>query len=120
MRPLAAKVIDQDVNSEENWKKVSFMHWPAVFSLYNKSIVGTYITFLPSVKLSLIITAEQASHLKSQSQMFDDPNYEYSSVEDVEDFDLVSPSNSSFLHFIYTKGKLSSLLYVYTSSTLVI
>ncbi|XP_053374079.1 sterol regulatory element-binding protein cleavage-activating protein-like [Mercenaria mercenaria] len=60
---------DEDLGSVkhtdlETWRKLSHVHWVTMFSYYNISIVGKYISILPSIHLSVIIPPEEAIRLR--------------------------------------------------------
>lgn len=51
-------------SAADNWERLSFLHWPAVFAFYNVSLAGTYVTFLPSIKISLLVSPDEAVTLR--------------------------------------------------------
>ncbi|XP_060568692.1 sterol regulatory element-binding protein cleavage-activating protein-like [Ruditapes philippinarum] len=60
---------DEDLGSVKHtdlelWRKLSHVHWVTMFNYYNISIVGKYISILPSIHLSIIIPPEEAIRLR--------------------------------------------------------
>ncbi|KAJ8314345.1 hypothetical protein KUTeg_008906 [Tegillarca granosa] len=51
----------------ELWKELSYKHWPTLFGYYNISLVGRYISILPSVHLSMLISPETAIEMRHPS-----------------------------------------------------
>ena len=50
-----------DVASRQyNTHKLSYRHWPTLFGYYNVSLVGKYISILPPIALSVLISPEEA------------------------------------------------------------
>ncbi|GAB1599283.1 sterol regulatory element-binding protein cleavage-activating protein-like [Argonauta hians] len=49
-----------DHNDLEMWRKLSYKHFPTLFGYYNISIYGRFISILPTIHLSAIITPEEA------------------------------------------------------------
>jgi len=47
-----------------SWKRLPHTHWPMLFSLYNISLYGGYLSFLPTMHLSAVISPETAKHLR--------------------------------------------------------
>ncbi|XP_052246747.1 sterol regulatory element-binding protein cleavage-activating protein-like [Dreissena polymorpha] len=48
----------------ETWRALSHTHWTTMFSYYNISIIGKYISILPSLHLSAVISPEEAIQLR--------------------------------------------------------
>ena len=48
----------------EYWSRLPTTHWPMLFSLYNLSLQGQYVTLLPPVHLSIVIGTESAKLLR--------------------------------------------------------
>jgi hypothetical protein len=46
------------------WLRLPHTHWPMLFSLYNITLQGHYITLLPPIHLSMVIGAESAKMLR--------------------------------------------------------
>ncbi|XP_052826909.1 sterol regulatory element-binding protein cleavage-activating protein [Octopus bimaculoides] len=56
---------DDDAGSVEHkdlemWRKLSYKHFPTLFGYYNISIYGRFVSILPTIHLSAIITPEEA------------------------------------------------------------
>ncbi|NXB06031.1 SCAP protein, partial [Cnemophilus loriae] len=53
---------------EEIWRKLSFRHWPALFSYYNitlaKRQVGWYISILPAIPVTLYLNPQEALEMR--------------------------------------------------------
>ncbi|GAV02738.1 hypothetical protein RvY_13265 [Ramazzottius varieornatus] len=48
---------------EHNTHKLSYRHWPTLFGYYNVSLVGKYISVLPPIPLSVVVSpAEAVAH----------------------------------------------------------
>ena len=46
------------------WKRLPHTHWPMLFGLYNISLYGNFISILPPIHLSMIITPDSAKQLR--------------------------------------------------------
>ncbi|XP_073533186.1 sterol regulatory element-binding protein cleavage-activating protein [Phyllobates terribilis] len=44
---------------EETWRKLSFRHWPTLFSYYNLTLAKRYISILPMIPITLYLTPEE-------------------------------------------------------------
>lgn len=55
-------------NRYEPWDRLSPYHWSTILSLYNISTNGRYISILPSIRLSHVITAENALLLRNPNE----------------------------------------------------
>ncbi|XP_066547581.1 sterol regulatory element-binding protein cleavage-activating protein [Amia ocellicauda] len=45
---------------EETWRRLSFRHWPSLFSYYNITLAKRYISILPVIPVSLYLSAQEA------------------------------------------------------------
>ena len=54
-----------------SWSKLPSTHWPMLFSLYNITLHGRYITLLPPIHLSMIIGPESAKMLRHPKEVID-------------------------------------------------
>ena len=54
-----------------SWSKLPSTHWPMLFSLYNITLHGRYITLLPPVHLSMIIGPESAKMLRHPKEVIE-------------------------------------------------
>ncbi|MBN3284069.1 SCAP protein, partial [Polyodon spathula] len=45
---------------EETWRRLSFRHWPSLFSYYNITLAKRYISILPVIPVSFYLSAEEA------------------------------------------------------------
>ncbi|XP_070211949.1 sterol regulatory element-binding protein cleavage-activating protein-like isoform X2 [Littorina saxatilis] len=52
----------------ETWRGLSHKHWPRLFAFYNISLLGRYISILPSIHLSMNVDAETAVKLRHPSE----------------------------------------------------
>jgi hypothetical protein len=50
------------------WRRLSHYHWPAILSLYNISLSGHYISILPPIRLSHIVSSEHAHALRNPNE----------------------------------------------------
>lgn len=48
------------VEDEEVWRKLSFRHWPSLFSYYNITLAKKYISILPMVPITLYLNPQEA------------------------------------------------------------
>lgn len=46
------------------WQKQYYDHWPTLFGFYNISLLGRYVTILPTVRLSNVISPDEAIRLR--------------------------------------------------------
>ena len=60
----------------ETWPKLPITHWPMLFSLYNLSLQGRYVTFLPPIHLSIVIGSERAKALRHPKEAAEAKNTE--------------------------------------------
>lgn len=49
---------------EETWRKLSFRHWPTLFSYYNVTLAKRYISILPMIPITLYLTPEEVSEAR--------------------------------------------------------
>ncbi|XP_051466953.1 sterol regulatory element-binding protein cleavage-activating protein [Apus apus] len=45
---------------EEIWRKLSFRHWPSLFSYYNITLAKRYISILPAIPVTLYLNPQEA------------------------------------------------------------
>ncbi|XP_058868959.1 sterol regulatory element-binding protein cleavage-activating protein-like [Acipenser ruthenus] len=45
---------------EETWRRLSFRHWPSLFSYYNITLAKRYISILPVIPVSFYLSAQEA------------------------------------------------------------
>lgn len=48
----------------ETWRKLSHVHWVTMFGYYNISLIGKFVSILPSIHLSIVIPPEEAIRLR--------------------------------------------------------
>ncbi|XP_067945903.1 sterol regulatory element-binding protein cleavage-activating protein-like [Watersipora subatra] len=109
MVPAVRRVLHQDGATMENWRSLPSSHWPSIFSLYNKSLVGRYVSFMPPIKLSLILSAEGLGRGE-----YDDPEEEGREEKErrrgsVDGADNIN-NNGSFLAWLEGKVHLLNSL----------
>ncbi|KAE8595342.1 hypothetical protein XENTR_v10015701 [Xenopus tropicalis] len=46
---------------EETWRKLSFRHWPTLFSYYNITLAKKYISILPMIPVTIYLTPQEVS-----------------------------------------------------------
>ena len=51
-------------NDGNQWTRLPHTHWPLLFGLYNVSLYKSYITVLPPIELSMLISPETAKELR--------------------------------------------------------
>ncbi|XP_074841339.1 sterol regulatory element-binding protein cleavage-activating protein [Carettochelys insculpta] len=49
---------------EEIWRKLSFRHWPALFSYYNITLAKRYISILPAIPVTLFLKPQEALEVR--------------------------------------------------------
>ncbi|OQV18690.1 Sterol regulatory element-binding protein cleavage-activating protein [Hypsibius exemplaris] len=90
-----------DADRLEHVQKLPYRHWPTLFGYYNISLAGKYISILPPISLTSVISPEQAvasrhplDHKKTrwQSQDFVERQREYlqTKIEEQEKWVIVS------------------------------
>ncbi|XP_001367010.1 sterol regulatory element-binding protein cleavage-activating protein isoform X2 [Monodelphis domestica] len=47
---------------EELWRKLSFRHWPSLFSYYNITLAKRYISLLPVIPVTLYLNPQEVQH----------------------------------------------------------
>ncbi|CAG2057192.1 unnamed protein product [Timema podura] len=52
----------------DSWHNLSPYHWPSILSLYNVSLAGQYISILPCMRISHVVTPDQARHLRNPEE----------------------------------------------------
>ncbi|XP_074658756.1 sterol regulatory element-binding protein cleavage-activating protein-like [Tubulanus polymorphus] len=55
-------------DSLQSWKKLSYAHWPTLFSFYNISLLSRYISILPTMHLSAVIDPSEAISLRHPAE----------------------------------------------------
>lgn len=53
----------------DSWSKLPSTHWPMLFSLYNLTLHGSYITLLPPIHLSMVIETDSAKMLRHPKEV---------------------------------------------------
>ena len=54
-KPSKNTILQKLLPTQESWSKLPSTHWPLLFSLYNITLHGRYLTLLPPIHLSMII-----------------------------------------------------------------
>uniref|UniRef100_A0A8C2TFD6 Sterol regulatory element-binding protein cleavage-activating protein n=1 Tax=Coturnix japonica TaxID=93934 RepID=A0A8C2TFD6_COTJA len=52
------------VEDEEIWRKLSFRHWPSLFSYYNITLAKRYISILPAIPVTLYLNPQEALEVR--------------------------------------------------------
>lgn len=52
----------------EMWRQLSYKHWPTVFGFYNMSLRGRFVTIVPSIHLSSVISPEEALKIRHPNE----------------------------------------------------
>ncbi|XP_026284817.1 sterol regulatory element-binding protein cleavage-activating protein isoform X1 [Frankliniella occidentalis] len=55
-------------NRYDPWDRLSPYHWPTILSLYNVSVSGRYLSVLPAIRLSYVISPEVAVDLRNPNE----------------------------------------------------
>ena len=55
-------------NRYDPWDRLSPYHWAAILSLYNISASGHYVSILPAIRLSHVISPQDALHLRNPNE----------------------------------------------------
>uniref|UniRef100_A0A8C4QPI0 SREBF chaperone n=1 Tax=Eptatretus burgeri TaxID=7764 RepID=A0A8C4QPI0_EPTBU len=63
------KEILWDKNDDAIWRRLSFRHWPTLFSYYNISLASKYISILPSIPLLVTLSADFARSLQHPNEV---------------------------------------------------
>ncbi|XP_033855822.1 sterol regulatory element-binding protein cleavage-activating protein-like [Acipenser ruthenus] len=60
---------------EETWRRLSFRHWPSLFSYYNITLAKRYISILPVIPVSFYLSAQEAVEARhpQDAQRFHSP-----------------------------------------------
>ncbi|XP_069051082.1 sterol regulatory element-binding protein cleavage-activating protein isoform X2 [Lepisosteus oculatus] len=59
-QPSSDPQITWGPEDEETWRRLSFRHWPSLFSYYNITLAKRYISILPVIPVSLYLSAHDA------------------------------------------------------------
>ncbi|XP_075684009.1 sterol regulatory element-binding protein cleavage-activating protein [Rhinoderma darwinii] len=60
----AHTVVTWGPDDEETWRKLSFRHWPTLFSYYNLTLAKRYISILPMIPITLYLSPEEVSEAR--------------------------------------------------------
>ncbi|XP_008322393.1 sterol regulatory element-binding protein cleavage-activating protein isoform X2 [Cynoglossus semilaevis] len=58
--PAAVPQITWAAEDEEGWRRLSFRHWPSLFSYYNITLAKRYISILPVIPVTVHLTPQEA------------------------------------------------------------
>lgn len=58
--PPAVPQITWGEEDEEGWRRLSFRHWPSLFSYYNVTLAKRYISILPVIPITVHLTPQEA------------------------------------------------------------
>ncbi|XP_053569674.1 sterol regulatory element-binding protein cleavage-activating protein isoform X2 [Bombina bombina] len=53
---------------EETWRKLSYRHWPTLFSYYNITLAKKYISILPMIPITIYLTPQEVSEERHPSE----------------------------------------------------
>ncbi|XP_061633905.1 sterol regulatory element-binding protein cleavage-activating protein isoform X6 [Phyllopteryx taeniolatus] len=56
----AAPQITWSAEDEEGWRRLSFRHWPSLFSYYNITLAKRYISILPVIPVAIHLSPQEA------------------------------------------------------------
>ncbi|CAL4090197.1 unnamed protein product, partial [Meganyctiphanes norvegica] len=104
------------------WRKLPHTHWTTLFSYYNISVTGTYLSILPPILLSLPVSPDEANNvqnandpnnLKWSADAFQVDELESSDIEWLEDSVAFVPSsrNELFITAVFLIPALFTLIY---------
>ncbi|KAM4688629.1 sterol regulatory element-binding protein cleavage-activating protein isoform 1-T2 [Discoglossus pictus] len=54
---------------QETWRKLSFRHWPTLFSYYNITLAKKYISILPMIPITIYLTPEEVSEARHPQEV---------------------------------------------------
>lgn len=54
------------------WMELSKQHWSSILRIYNVSLAGKYVAILPSIRISHVVTPEQAVILRNSEERYND------------------------------------------------
>uniref|UniRef100_A0A665THY3 Sterol regulatory element-binding protein cleavage-activating protein n=1 Tax=Echeneis naucrates TaxID=173247 RepID=A0A665THY3_ECHNA len=58
--PPAVPQITWGAEDEEGWRRLSFRHWPSLFSYYNITLAKRYISILPVIPVTVHLSPQEA------------------------------------------------------------
>ncbi|XP_019719304.1 sterol regulatory element-binding protein cleavage-activating protein isoform X3 [Hippocampus comes] len=58
--PPAVPQITWGAEDEEGWRRLSFRHWPSLFSYYNITLAKRYISILPVIPVAIHLSPQEA------------------------------------------------------------
>uniref|UniRef100_A0A8P4GBW1 Sterol regulatory element-binding protein cleavage-activating protein n=1 Tax=Dicentrarchus labrax TaxID=13489 RepID=A0A8P4GBW1_DICLA len=58
--PPAVPQITWGAEDEEGWRRLSFRHWPSLFSYYNITLAKRYISILPVIPVTVHVSPQEA------------------------------------------------------------
>uniref|UniRef100_A0A8D3CCZ5 Sterol regulatory element-binding protein cleavage-activating protein n=1 Tax=Scophthalmus maximus TaxID=52904 RepID=A0A8D3CCZ5_SCOMX len=58
--PSAVPQITWGAEDEEGWRRLSFRHWPSLFSYYNVTLAKRYISILPIIPITVHLSPHEA------------------------------------------------------------
>ncbi|KTG45605.1 hypothetical protein cypCar_00005403 [Cyprinus carpio] len=58
--PVSSPQITWGSEDEELWRRLSFRHWPSLFSYYNITLAKRYISILPVIPVTLHLSPQEA------------------------------------------------------------
>uniref|UniRef100_A0A6Q2YR78 Sterol regulatory element-binding protein cleavage-activating protein n=1 Tax=Esox lucius TaxID=8010 RepID=A0A6Q2YR78_ESOLU len=59
-QPPPGPQISWGAEDEEGWRRLSFRHWPSLFSYYNITLAKRYISILPVIPVTLYLSPQEA------------------------------------------------------------
>ena len=66
-----SNILNKLMPAQDSWSKLPSTHWPMLFSLYNITLHGRYITLLPPIHLSMIIGPDSAKMLRHPKEVIE-------------------------------------------------
>ncbi|XP_068591455.1 sterol regulatory element-binding protein cleavage-activating protein [Cebidichthys violaceus] len=62
--PPAVPQITWGAEDEEGWRRLSFRHWPSLFSYYNITLAKRYISILPVIPVTVHLSPQEAIEMR--------------------------------------------------------
>ncbi|XP_063781345.1 sterol regulatory element-binding protein cleavage-activating protein [Pseudophryne corroboree] len=94
---------------QETWRKLSFRHWPTLFSYYNITLAKKYISILPMIPITLYLTPEEVSEARHPHEAQNSHIFQPQRDGRPEDDKAVPPPGKAQGHVDVTLYKVAAL-----------
>ncbi|KAK9879461.1 hypothetical protein WA026_006532 [Henosepilachna vigintioctopunctata] len=96
----------------ETWSKMSSFYWSSILAKYNISLVGKYITILPTIKLSHVISPDEAVMMRNPMENYEDTFHwlTLAAALDPIEFDGAPVKSNSFEQPLYPTSPMEIFL----------